>query len=389
MSSERIRLAILGARRGGGIIHDCQKTPVEVTAVCDVKAERIEKHREEHPGFQYFSDYDEMLAADVCDAVAIATPPPVHAEQAIKALKAGKHVYTEVIAGLTIDELWELVRTVEETGLVYTMAEQVNFRRHVLIIKNMIEQGVFGEVTYAQCGYIHDIKRLSVMTDGPGSWRYEWNFNRVGNYYPTHAIGPVSEWFDLGKSDRMTSLVSMSSQPVSMREYIHSENVPDDHPSKEDERPQTLGDVNKTLIQTAKGRLIDLWFDVNSNRPIPSTTHFEVQGSKAAWDYDYARHQRIYIKDRTNGWADFWMYGSEYEHPIWREHLIDWYQNRTGSTGRYMLQEFARSILEGTPLPIDVYDAADWSVIIPLSEESIRGGNKPVEFPNFREGSRS
>jgi hypothetical protein len=81
------------------------------------------------------------------------------------------------------------------------------------------------------------------------------------------------------------------------------------------------------------------------------------------------------------------MYGSEYEHPIWREQLIEWYQKRTGSTGRYMLQEFARSILERTPPPIDVYDAADWSVIIPLSEESVTGGSKPVKFPNFREGS--
>jgi predicted dehydrogenase len=383
-TSTTIRLAILGARRGGGIIDESEATPIQVTAVCDSSGERLEKLRERHPEIQYFADYEEMLAADVCEAVAIATPPSLHAAQAIQALKAGKHVYTEVIAGLTVEELAALVETVEQTGLVYTMAEQVNFRRHVMMIQNMVQQGVFGELTYAQCGYIHDLKKLSVISDGPGAWRYEWNFDRVGNYYPTHSIGPVAAWMGLGRSDRMASLVSMSSQPASLQEYIDSDEVPEGHPSKLEVRSPTLGDVNKTLIKTANGRLIDLWFDVNSNRPIPSTTMFELQGTKAVWDYDFARQQRIFIKGRTNGWADFWMIGSEYEHPVWQEHLLEWYRTRTGSTGRFMLQEFARAITEGRCPLIDVYDAADWSVIIPLTEESVRNGGAPVSFPDFR-----
>lgn len=380
-----IRIGILGARQGRGIIGESMHDDhFVVTAACDTNQERIDKLKDQYSELQYFTNYDDLLSANVCDAVAVATPPSLHAEHSIRALEAGKHVYCEVIAGITIEELQSLVETVKRSGLVYMMAEQVNFRRYPLMVLNMIRDGVFGDLTYAQCGYIHDLKKLSVIGDGPGAWRYEWNFERAGNYYPTHAIGPVAWWMDLGNSDRMDTLISMDSKPAALQEYIDSDEVPDDHPVKDESRNPSLGDVNKTLIKTERGRLIDLWFDVNSNRPIPSTIHFQLQGTRAAYDYDFARHQRIYVKGRTNGWQDFWEFAGEYEHAIWKEQLHDWYRNRTGSTGRYMLQEFARSIREGTKPPIDVYDAADWSVIIPLSQESVVNGSRPVKFPNFR-----
>ena len=382
---DRIRLAVAGVRRGSSIINETRAVEaVELTALCDIRPEALDKCREQHPDLRYFTDYDELLAADVCDAVAVVTPPTLHAEHAVKALEAGKHVFCEVIAGVTVDEIRSVVEAVERTGLVYMMAEQVNFRRYPLMVLNMIQQGVFGELTYAQCGYIHDLKKLSVLSDGPGAWRYEWNFTRMGNYYPTHAIGPVAWWMDLGRTDRMVSLVSMDSRPAALEEFVLSDEVPADHPAREEARPLTLGDVSKTLIKTEKGRLIDLWFDVNSNRPVPSTLNFQLQGTKAAYDYDYARHQRIYIKGRTNGWQDFWEHASEYEHPIWRDQLLEGYRTRTDGTGQYMLREFAAAAVNGTRPPIDVYDAADWSVIIPLSQESVRSGGQPVDFPDFR-----
>lgn len=385
---ERIRIAVVGARRGAGIVNQMRDVEaLELTALCDIRPEVIDGLKERHPEVPCYLDYDEMLAADICDAVAVVTPPTLHAEHAVKALNAGKHVFCEVIAGVTVEELWSVVEAVERTGLAYMMAEQVNFRRYILMILNMIQQGVFGELTYAHCGYVHELKKLSAEIDGPGKWRYEWNFNRVGNYYPTHPIGPVAWWLDLGGTDRMVSLVSMDSKPASFAEYLRSGELPEDHPARSETRPPTLGDVNKTLIRTEKGRLIDLWFDVNSNRPVPSTVHFELQGTQAAYDYDFARHQRIYIKGKTNGWQDFWEHAAEYEHPIWRDQLLDLTKRGKPATGHYMLQEFAKAIRNGTRTPIDVYDAADWSAIIPLSQESVRNGSQPVRFPDFRKGN--
>lgn len=382
---DRIRMAVVGVRRGSSMIAEVEAIEsIELTAVCDIRPEALDPFKQQYPNLRYFTDYDELLAADVCDAVAVVTPATLHAEHAVKALDAGKHVFTEVIAGVTVEELWSVVEAVERTGLAYMMAEQVNFRRYPLIILNMIQQGVFGELTYAQCGYIHNCKELAVMADGPGSWRYEWSFSRGGNWYPTHAIGPVAWWMGLGQTDRMVSLVSMDSNPAALEEYVRSDDVPADHPAKKDTRRPSRGDVNKTLIKTAKGRLIDLWFDTLSNRPVPSTVYFQLQGTQAAWDYDYARHQRIYIKGRTSGWQDFWEYGCEYEHPIWRDELLEMYRTGKGGTGHYMLQEFAKAVLNGTKPPIDVYDAADWSVIIPLSQESVRSGSQPIAFPDFR-----
>ena len=385
MAEDRVRLAVVGARRGGSFIQQAQLLEnVELAAVCDTNPEVLDRWRGKCPDAQFFDEYQELLAADVCDAVMIATPPTLHAEQSIQALDAGRHVLVEVISGMTVDEIWDVVRAVERNECVYMMAENVCYYRTNLMVQNMVQQSVFGELTYAVCGYVHDCKPLISVHDGKGTWRYEWQFERRGNFYPTHAIGPVAWWLDLGRSDRMVSMVSMDSPSLSFQAHLKSDSVPNGHPSREETRGTTLPDLNKTLIKTERGRIIDLWFDVNSSRPHMTTTPFMLQGMNGVYDNDFGRNEYVYLKDRTDGWGSLWDFADEFEHPLWKEHLEDVKNAGHGGADYFTLLEFARSVTEGTPSPIDVYDAADWSAIIPLSQESVLNGSQPVEFPDFR-----
>src|SRR5690606_27282545 len=104
--------------------------------------------------------FEDMLDSDI-DAVVISTPMQLHVPQAIAALHAGKHVMSEVTAGVTMDELWWLKETVESTGKVYMMAENYCYIPENQQIMNMVKQGLFGDVYFGEGEYLHDIRSLA------------------------------------------------------------------------------------------------------------------------------------------------------------------------------------------------------------------------------------
>ncbi|MEM2927206.1 MAG: Gfo/Idh/MocA family oxidoreductase, partial [Candidatus Bathyarchaeia archaeon] len=121
---EPIKMAIVGGRRGRAIKPALKflSEKVQLVAVCDLLDEVLSLWRSEFPEVKLFKDYDTMLERSDCDAVFIATPLFLHAEQAIKAMRMGKHVLSEVIASTTLDEGRHLIETVEDTGMTYMLA---------------------------------------------------------------------------------------------------------------------------------------------------------------------------------------------------------------------------------------------------------------------------
>jgi hypothetical protein len=124
-------------------------------------------------------------------------------------------------------------------------------------------------------------------------------------------------------------------------------------------------------------------------------THYVLQGTHAA--YLSARHRKedplIWIDDRSPGqspggaaWESLWEYSAQYEHPRWREWHAQAQQAGHGGGDFFILKDFVDAIRNGTRPPIDVYDAATWSAIMPLSIESVARGNAPVEVPDFTKG---
>ncbi len=396
---DAVRLGVIGVGgRGTHLLRLALAAGVEVPALCDIDEahlnrglEIVEKARQRRRPIGYSkgpTDYRRMLGRDDLDAVIVATPMQDHAVMSIDALRAGKHVLSEVAAAITLDECWGLVRAVQETGKLYMLSENCCYWEHVMAVGNMVRQGLFGDLTFAECGYVHDCRALAFKGDGTLTWRGELSRDHFGNLYPTHQFGPVARWLGINRGDRMVSLAAMATKRAAMSHYVNSR-FPEGHPARKIEFKAT--DSTTVLIRTAKGALIDVRYDTKSARPHPTTVYYSLQGLKASYDSRIGPDPRIGSVWMEGGsgrreWKPLSDYLSEYEDPLWAKWRKEAEGSGHGGADFFCVRSFLRAVQSGGPSPIDVYDASAWSAIIPLSAKSIAEGSTPQEVPDFTEG---
>jgi predicted dehydrogenase len=186
-SGRQVRIGVVGGGFGTSFywhLHPNSK----VTAVCDIRPDRLQKLAEVYRCDNKYKSYREFLKHPELDAVAIFTPLPLHVWMDIEALKAGKHVISAVPAGMTIEELERLLETVKSTGLKYMMAETSYYRPEVMTCMEWARQGKFGTIFYSEAEYHHE-GLLPLMYDDRGfpTWRHGF----PPMHYPTHSTGIV------------------------------------------------------------------------------------------------------------------------------------------------------------------------------------------------------
>ncbi|AIV40729.1 oxidoreductase [Curtobacterium sp. MR_MD2014] len=136
-------------------------------------------------------DFDAVLASDV-DAVAIFTQRWTHGPLVVRALRAGKHVYSAVPMAVTEDEIAAIIEAVRETGLTYMMGETSHYNPATVFARKQVAEGAFGRVFYAEGDYVHDMD-LGFYAAYQYSGGEQWK--RTASYppmlYPTHSVGGV------------------------------------------------------------------------------------------------------------------------------------------------------------------------------------------------------
>lgn len=396
-SKKPLRVGFIGVgSRGSGLLRTTLRMgDVEVPAVCDINEahlsraqEFVEKAGKKRPeGYSRgVEDYKRMLERDDLDAVINAGPWELHTPMSVATMKAGKYAATEVPAAVTIEQCWELVKTSEETGIPCMMLENVCYFRNALAVLNMIRQGVFGEVIHAEGGYQHDVRTAFIGhaqrgTPGEVTWRGMHVVNRNGNLYPTHPIGPIGWWLDVNRGNRFTYMTSMSSKSRGMKDYV-AKNYGADHPNAK--RDYAMGDVNTSLLMTENGCTVTLYHDTVLPRPYDLI--LRVEGTRGIYS---GTLDKFYFDNRSpkkDTWEDPERYYKEFDHPIWK--ALSERANGQGHGGAdYLtLHQFYKAVRTKTQTPIDVYDTAVWSAIIPLSVESVAKKSAPVDFPDFTRG---
>jgi predicted dehydrogenase len=385
-----LRFAVVGAHRGRSFISSAAalSQEVQLVAVCDIDPEALAPWSDES-AIRLYGDYEQVLNDPNIDAVCIATPVPLHARQAIQALEAGKHVLSEVTANYSIEEGWELIRAVERSGLTYMMAENYCYIRENMMIENMVELGVFGDITYASGAYLHDCRDLMWNQDGDLTWRGKLRQTHYGNTYPTHSLGPVSRWLGINKSDRYVSTATWGTPCRAIPSYAQR-NLPE---RTEYSAPSwTCNDNAVTLLKTQKGIIAEIRVDWASPRPHNMARH-ELQGTQASYTtQEPGREPLIWIEGRSEtsatgiagAWEPLSNYYAEYEHPLWKTHMADAQKAGHGGGDYFTFREFAAAVRESRLPMVDVYDAVTWSSITPLSMLSIDNNNSAVEVPNFK-----
>ena len=187
-----LKIGIAGGRGMSTVMGFRSIEGVEITALCDLNEERLNEAADKLGVEKRFRVFDDMLESDI-DAVVIATPMQCHVPQAIAALEAGKHVMSEVTAGVSMDELFWLCECVEKYNRVYFYAENYIYSPQVQLVKRLVEEGFFGDPYYAEGMYMHNTSNILKYADGKTSWRTYWQDGVRGNFYPTHSIGPVMQ----------------------------------------------------------------------------------------------------------------------------------------------------------------------------------------------------
>lgn len=404
---ERVRLAFIGTgHRGRSHVEQAlYRQDVDITAICDIDPEAInlakgliQKAGRKEPAIfgKNERDFENMLKRDDIDGVVIATPWEWHVPMAVATMKAGKYAAVEVSATVTLQESWDLVNTSEKTGMPCMILENVCYRRDVLAVLNMIRQGMFGEMTYAHCGYQHDLREVK-FNDGKNyagggvefgenataeaRWRTQHSVDRNGDLYPTHGLGPVAHWLDINRGNRFMYLTSMATKSRGLHKFVVDHGGAN-HPNAKVNFK--LGDVVTTTIQCANGENIVIIHDTNSPRPY--SLGFRAQGTNGVWmdDGDVIYFEKV--SPKAHAWEPFAKYQQQYDHPLWKRHAKTAEDAGHGGIDFFVIRAFIESVKNKTQPPIDVYDAAVWSAISPLSEKSIAQGSKPIEIPDFTRG---
>lgn len=388
-TAKPVRIGVIGlGNRGTGLLRILLGEPgVAVTAVCDMNAENVRRAAKliterggpapaEHAKGP--DDYKNLLQRDDVDAVLIAAPTKWHCPMAVAAMKAGKHVGSEVPAGFELDELWELVKTKEQTGRRYMLLENYAYNRRNMMILEMARQRAFGDPYYAECSYIHDCRFMLFKQDGSLDWWGEWAAKHFGSDYPTHALGPTSKWLGINEGDRLEYCSAMMSAPRVLKEYARKRFGPDSPQGRID---WALGEFISVLIHTAGGKLIRVDYDVNSPRPV--SHYYLVQGTKGVYD---SRAGVYFEEAQDEKWRPADEYREKYDHPYWRR--LGEKAEKTGHGGGdfFAIHDFVHMVRSDREPWIDVYDAATWSVIFHCSRESIRRKGNSVEIPDFTGG---
>ena len=387
-----VRVGIVGVgNRGTSLLKNFLDLPgVEVPAICDINEEHlrraqdiVEKKGASRPaGYSSgVEDFRRLIDRTDLDAVVTATPWKWHTPVCVAAMKAGKYAATEVPAAVTVDECWELVTTSEKTGMPCMMLENVCYFRNAMMVLNMIQQGVLGELFHCEGGYQHDVRGAYARPSGELKWRGMYAVSHDANIYPTHPLGPMAWWTNINRGDRFTHLVSMSSKSLGLKDWIAKKAGPD-HPNAK--RDYALGNINTTLLRTEKGVTMTLYYDTQSPRPYDLI--LRVQGTEGIYS---GTLEKMYIEGRSperHTWESTDSYYEQYEHPIWKA-LGETAKNYGHGGGDYIeLHQFVRAVREKRQTPIDVYDSATWSVIMPLTRQSVASRSAPVDVPDFTRG---
>ena len=391
---DKVRIGFIGlGNRGPGAVQRMSRiAEVEITALCDKDASRVAKSQKilekaGRPAAKEFTGtegWKSLCQNKEIDLVYICTPWDLHTPMAVGAMKNGKHAASEVPAAKTIDECWQLVETSETTKKHCMMLENTCYDFFEQMTLNMARNGIFGELVHAEGAYIHNLLEANFNKNSYSDmWRLKENL-RNGNLYPTHGLGPIAQCMNVNRGDKFEHLVSISSNDFQMA-ALAKEKAKTDRFYSEYATKSFRGNMNTTIIRTNNGKTIMLQHDVTSTRPY-SRIHL-LSGTKGVAQ-KWPDPARIAIGEDWMNETELKELELKYTTPVVK-HIGELAKSIGGHGGMDFIMDWRLidCLRNGLPLDQDVYDAAAWSSIAPLSEKSVASKGKTVEVPDFTRGA--
>lgn len=257
MDKEKWKIAIIGCGSFAGsqyLPRIGEISGAKLTAVCDIIPERAQKYAKRAGINNWYDSIDALLEQGDFDILMNATSIPAHHEINMKALTAGKHVFTQKPAGLTVDQVTRQIKAAVKAG-VKTNAAPVHAMRHAnRMAKKMIAEDVIGHVTTIRCQIAHGGPEYFQYRDSDPSWFYEpgsgalYDMGVHGLDYVTGLMGPakaVACMAAVSEKERMVRSGFCDGQT------IRSDKLPDNYMILLDFGNDVIGEVYTGYCQRA------------------------------------------------------------------------------------------------------------------------------------------
>lgn len=392
-----IKFGFVGlGQRGSSLITTFLLQPeVEVVALCDEYKDRVEevaKKVEEKKGNKpaQYTDFEQMLLDKNIEAMVVATSWEAHINQTIRCMEEHIPVGMEVGGAYSVKDCWRLVKAYEKTKTPIMLLENCCYDRFELLSTSLVRHGLLGEVVYCHGAYSHDLRKEVLGGNVNRHYRLRNYIARNCENYPTHELGPIAKLLNINAGNRLVSISSVSSKSKGLSDFAKTDECPDKSLINQEFKQ---GDIVSTFIKCENGELITMTLD--TTLPGFYSREFTVKGTKGLtyqpnnmvridgkYEDKWQPNTSIVMKETMNNADEYKDYLPDYWKYITEE------QKRTGHGGMdlFMVKEFVKHLLDKSPMPIDVYDAASWYSITALSAKSIKHNGKPYKIPDFTKG---
>jgi hypothetical protein len=251
----------------------------------------------------------------------------------------------------------------------------------------MARQGFFGEIVHCEGAYIHQlVESLFDKNARYNLWRLKENVKFNGNLYPTHGLGPICHIMNINRGDKMDYLVSMSGNDFTMKGLEMEAYQKDPDSFAPFVKARFSGNMNTSVIRTMKGKTIMLQHDVSSKR-VYSRIHLVSGTAASALKYPLpgkiSRTHEDWLKE-----DEMKAIEEQYTLPIVKE-FGEMAKKVGGHGGMDFLMDWrwVDCLRNGLAMDNDVYDAALWTSIGPLTEWSAAHRSAPIDVPDFTRGA--
>lgn len=356
-----IRIGVLGVGRGESFIEGAGPlTGLEVVAACDQRHDALEAAAAKH-GIAPYADYAEFLRHDM-DAVVLANYFHEHAPFAIRALAAGKHVMSECASNATLAEGVALCRAVEESGLVYMLAENYPYTAFNMEMRRLYRTGEIGEALYADGEYNHPMSEQEWLPLAPGM--DHWRAWMPSTYYCTHALAPL--------------MAITGARPV----RVNALSIPWSEAGGQSVR---RGDPGSVILCTMDNGAVFRLFGIG----VPGHSNwYRIHGTRGAMEL--CRGAGYFGPEQIRVWheAHHAPPGTPRDRtytPDWPEHGDLASQAGHGGGDFWTCFEFANAIRERRQPWLDAPTGVAMSSVGILAWRSALAGGAPIDMPDFRD----
>ena len=355
---------------------------VESLTICDQDAEVLQSVGDRFEVANRVADLREILSNDDIDAVHLVTPIPVHAEQTVAVLNAGKHCACTVPMATNIDDLNAIVTAQRESGKVYMGMETAVYTRRFMYVQDMLKNGEIGRIQFLRGAHYQDMEY----------WPPYW-MGLPPMHYATHAVSPV-----LALADTQARAVHCFGSGV-MRPELH-EQYNNPFPIETaifelEHEPALAAEVTRSLFHTARDytesfnvygeRATFEWEQIEDEAPVV----FRMTPAAASWGRgNEITVERVNAPDRQDllpkEIARFTQRGVYDET---HTHLSFLQGGGHGGSHPHLVHEFVSSIVEKRQPWPDAMTMAAWTAAGICAHESAMNGGVRIEIPQFSHGS--